>query len=169
MAALENYDKIAAGESSESTNTLASDLASTHITTVEEQRNPRNQDQSVAQESRNNLHPDLRDLNFGPLGASSNDLPRPLQPSTLSDEDEQPKGNNKRGSLSDFSDYSSDEETHTSGVSSRKPGERDYVDVVDGLDEEPYSRIPLTKQLTGDDPFADPSTDEVAVGPSKRW
>ncbi|KAG6877876.1 hypothetical protein C0993_002877 [Termitomyces sp. T159_Od127] len=169
-AALDNYDKIAAGESSESTDILAGDLASTHITTAKEQRNPHDhQDQSVAQKSDFNLHPDLRDLNFGPLGASSNNLPRPLQPSALSDEDEAPRSNSNRGSLSDFSDYSSDEETHVSSVSPRKAGGREYVDVVDGLDDEPYSRMPLTKHLTGDDPFADPSTDEVALGPSKRW
>ncbi|KAG6862158.1 hypothetical protein C0995_004240 [Termitomyces sp. Mi166 len=174
MAALEKYDKIVAGESSEATDTLASDLASTHITSdsvAEGQhndvtRNP--QGVSPAQESDNNLYPDLRDLNFGPLGASSNNLPRPLQPFTMSDEDEAPRGDT-RGSLSDFSDYSSDEETHTNGVSSRKQSGKHYADMDDGLDDEPYSRTPLTKQATGDDPFADPFADEVAIGPSKRW
>ncbi|KAG5719666.1 Protein lsb5 [Termitomyces sp. T112] len=169
MAALEKYDNIVAGKSSETTNALAGDLASAHITSdsvAEEQHNPRDpQGQSVTHKSDINVHPDLRDLDFGPLGASSNNLPRPLQPSTLSDEDEAPKSND-RGSLSDFSDYSSDEETHASGMSSRKQGGKDYAN----MDDEPYeSRTPLTKQVTGDDPFADPFADEVTVGPSKRW
>lgn len=47
------------------------------------------------------VHPDLQDLAFGPSGSSS--LPPPIQP--LSSEDMY-----RHGSLSDFSDYSSEEE-----------------------------------------------------------
>ncbi|KAF8898967.1 hypothetical protein BD779DRAFT_1795515 [Infundibulicybe gibba] len=93
------------------------------------------------------IHPDLQDLSFGPLGASSNNLPTPLRPSTRSDgEDileEQPSYDN-RGSLSDFSDYqSSDEETHNANGSSKR---RDYVNVSDDPDDDTWSspKVPLT-------------------------
>ncbi|KAG6866052.1 hypothetical protein C0991_009149 [Blastosporella zonata] len=172
MAALETYDRILAGESSESaTDAVARELASTHLTSesVPEGNHAASRSDhegGVLQEHDIRLHEDLQDLNFGPLGASSSNLPPPLRPSTLSD-DEVDQGDNNRGSLSDFSDYSSDEETHTSGAPSSSRKQRDYVNV--SPDDEPYLRTPLTKQATGDDPFADPFADEVAMGPSKKW
>lgn len=109
-----------------------------------------------------NVHPDLQDLNFGPLGASSSYLPAPLRPSTLSDdahgrEDESHEG---RGSLSDFSDYeSSDEESHNARYSGRRGG-RDYVDVSDDPEDHHATgarRAPDSESEA--DPFADPFAD----------
>ncbi|EGO01224.1 hypothetical protein SERLA73DRAFT_167348 [Serpula lacrymans var. lacrymans S7.3] len=56
------------------------------------------------------IHPDLQDLSFGALGTEQRGLPPPLLPSSsraVSGEEEWDKN---RGSLSDFSDYDSDEE-----------------------------------------------------------
>lgn len=46
-----------------------------------------------------NLHPDLQDLNFGALGSSSQNLPAPLRPSTLSDDGEDTNEAYTRGSI----------------------------------------------------------------------
>ncbi|KAJ7651724.1 hypothetical protein DFH06DRAFT_1207948 [Mycena polygramma] len=110
-----------------------------------------------------NVHPDLQDLSFGALGSSSQNLPAPLRPSTLSDDGDDTNEAYARGSLSDFSDYdSSDEEAHnTAGPSTRQ---RDYVTVSD--DEaagyksakvgSPVSKGAL---VDAEDPFADPFAD----------
>ncbi|KAF5384868.1 hypothetical protein D9615_001333 [Tricholomella constricta] len=184
MAALEMYEKLL-GQNSESTKDISSavtaGLAAAHIDMPEEQLNVFQERQRAAferakyaggiqghgQEHDLHLHPDLQDLNFGPLGASSNNLQPPLRPSTRSDDGKE-EIYDVRGSLSDFSDYSSDEDTRGSGSSPRKRGGRNYVNVSDDPDEEPYSRAPLA-QVKDDDPFADPFADEVAVGPSKKW
>lgn len=127
------------------------------------------------------VHPDLQDLNFGALGASSNNLPPPLRPSALSDDGDAADDNEawKRGSLSDFSDYeSSDEETHNSRATSGSTSRRDYVSVSDSEDEAVLpvhggKSVVNTKAALAlvevEDPFADPFADEVAVGPMKRW
>jgi len=106
------------------------------------------------------VYPDLEDLNFGPLGASSTNLPPPIRPSALSDDGEQ-DDIEKRGSLSDFSDYeSSDEETHKgiAGPSSK----RNYVTVSD--DDDAFGSIvsgaPSTTSGVAD-PFADPFADDA--------
>ncbi|KAG6817735.1 hypothetical protein H0H87_004526 [Tephrocybe sp. NHM501043] len=170
MAALETYDKILAGENSQSaTDAIARELASAHITpdnVAEENSITSKNERGSSDEPDTHLHPDLQDLNFGPLGDSSTNLPPPLRPSALSDDDEV-NGDHRRGSLSDFSDYSSDEGTH-GGAPSFTRNQRDYRGLSDE-DDEPYSKAPLTKQATEDDPFADPFADEVAVGPSKKW
>ncbi|KAG6832543.1 hypothetical protein H0H92_000172 [Tricholoma furcatifolium] len=167
MAALEKYEKVLAGEHSESPDDLSNRLASTHMDedlTEADYEHTRHREFSPTPDL--HVHPDLQDLNFGPLGASSSNLPPPLRPSALSDDDvEEHEG---RGSLSDFSDYSSDEETHVGGASQKRTA-RNYVTVSDAGGEEPYSQVPLTKQATGDDPFADPFADEVALGPSRKW
>ena len=105
------------------------------------------------------VHPDLEDLNFGPLGNSTTNLPPPIRPSTLSDDDQD--GQDHRGSLSDFSDYeSSDENTHKAkaGPSSK----RNYVTVSDNDEEDSVAfkntRVPTQ---THDDPFADPFADDA--------
>ncbi|KAF8913074.1 hypothetical protein CPB84DRAFT_1820537 [Gymnopilus junonius] len=105
------------------------------------------------------VYPDLEDLNFGPLGHTSANLPPPLRPSTMSDDEQETP--NRRGSLSDFSDYeSSDEETHKGRVGSSS--KKNYVTVSDNEYE---STIPFTsgstkaKQPVEDDPFADPFAD----------
>ncbi|KZO89661.1 hypothetical protein CALVIDRAFT_543393 [Calocera viscosa TUFC12733] len=57
------------------------------------------------------VHPDLRDLSFGPLGSSGRDsLPEPLRPTEDSDDDRQ-------AGLSDYSDYDSEDDRY--GSSSR--------------------------------------------------
>ncbi|EJU00017.1 hypothetical protein DACRYDRAFT_23555 [Dacryopinax primogenitus] len=53
------------------------------------------------------VHPDLRDLSFGPI-AGRNSLPEPLRPSEDSDDDRQ-------AGLSDYSDYDSEDERYGSG------------------------------------------------------
>lgn len=159
---------------------IASGLAATHITppeseltrlqekqraAVQRATSRQNVSQRTASGDNAHLHPDLHDLSFGPLGTSSNNLPPPLRPSTLEDD------NARRGSLSDFSDYeSSDEEAHNAaGASSR--ARKDYVTVSDDSDDD--AAVAIRASNTGssavDDPFADPFADEVAVGPSKRW
>ncbi|KAF9460132.1 hypothetical protein BDZ94DRAFT_1223642 [Collybia nuda] len=116
-----------------------------------------------------NLHPDLQDLNFGPLGASSNHLPAPLQPSTLSDDGNgQDEVYEVRGSLSDFSDYDSSEEDSRKVVGYPGSGKRkgkNYVDVSD--DPEDHGVAPNSRKAPESeaDPFADPFAD---AGPSRQ-
>lgn len=94
-------------------------------------------------------HPDLQDISFGTLGASSGKLPAPIKPSQLSDDEIEPR----RGSLSDFSDYiSSDEETHNARAGSSR---RNYVDVSENSEDD--------ASYAHNDPFADPFADEAAV------
>jgi len=187
MAALEMYESLLnqnsepAGDISGVTNGLAAvhvsageDVPNTftegqRATVDRVKRSGDVQSRDILQEQESHLHPDLQDLDFGPLGASSNNLPPPLRPSVRSDDD---KGEayGTRGSLSDFSDYSSDEETRgsASGSAPQKRVERNYVDVSDDPDDEPYDSAPLMK-VKDDDPFADPFADAVVVGPSKKW
>lgn len=77
------------------------------------------------------IHPDLQDLTFGRLGDSHryvvpgalkaylrflhSNLPPPLRPDAPESDDEY----NAHGSLSDFSDYTSDEEAHNNHNSKR--------------------------------------------------
>jgi LAS seventeen-binding protein 5 len=180
IAAMEMYDKLATQiPQSDAYNAVTSGLAAVNISTPESEVNKLQEKQRVAveraklhgnirgrgsvghvEEGTKQLHPDLQDLNFGPLGASSNNLAPPLRPSALSDDGNGPDEHttyDARGSLSDFSDYeSSDEEAHNAALASPKRGKvgRDYVNVSDDPDD--------------DDPFADPFTDEVAIGPSKK-
>ncbi|GLB35941.1 putative VHS domain containing protein [Lyophyllum shimeji] len=176
MSALEMYENLLnqksrpAGDISGVTN----DLAAAHISVSGDasgafaERQHAGIDQDV-QSREPHLHPDLEDLNFGPLGASSTNLPPPLRPSTRSS-DMKGDAYYARGSLSDFSDYSSDEETRggTSGSASRQQVERDHVDVSDDPEDEPYASAPLMREKD-EDPFADPFADAVAVGPVKKW
>jgi hypothetical protein len=104
------------------------------------------------------IHPDLEDLDFGALGASSSRLPPPMRPNRV-DDDEDEDLQDQRGSLSDFSDYeSSDEETHKAkaGTSKRK----DYVTVSD---DEEITGFAKASSTAVDDPFADPFADSAAV------
>lgn len=114
------------------------------------------------------MHPDLADLDFN---ASAQNLPPPIRPTTFSD-DGGGRGvdEDRRGSLSDFSDYeSSDGETYV-GTSKRK----NYVTVSDDSGNEhpvvagPATQIapaapapaPAKAAVTDDDPFADPFADK---------
>jgi hypothetical protein len=100
------------------------------------------------------LHPDLQDLSFGTLGGEQRGLPAPLRPSLP--EDGGRDAWQRRGSLSDFSNYEDDssEEGRIGGKG------RGHVTVSDD-DEE----INTTHHASGsghgklvdvDDPFADP-------------
>jgi len=100
------------------------------------------------------LHPDLQDLSFGTLGGEQRGLPAPLRPSLPED-----RGRNawqRRGSLSDFSNYEDDssEEGRTEGK------ERDHVTVSDDDEERNpahhASGSRHDKLVDVDDPFADP-------------
>lgn len=99
------------------------------------------------------LHPDLQDLDFGPLGAEQRGLPPPLRPSLPEDDDEDSWDH--RGSLSDFSDY--EDESDDVGRSQRKP--QDRVTVSDNDDERStihHASGSGQKLVDVDDPFADP-------------
>ncbi|KAG5644603.1 hypothetical protein DXG03_008081 [Asterophora parasitica] len=185
MAAIEMYEQLTVTPNAESekdvTSAVTAGLAAAHLdmpsdqvdvfqerqraVRVKQAGGVQGHDRDIYQEHEAHLHPDLQDLNLGALGDSSNDLQPPLRPSTRSDDGKQEETYDGRGSLSDFSDYSSDEDTRGA---SRKRGKRNYVSVSDDPDDEPYARAPLT-QAKDDDPFADPFADDAAVGPSKRW
>jgi len=99
------------------------------------------------------VHPDLEDLNFGPLGHSSTNLPPPIRPSTLAPDDSafDQDGPDRRGSLSDFSDYeSSDENTHRAKAGPSY--KRNYATV---------SNDDVVSTPIHDDPFADPFADDA--------
>lgn len=90
------------------------------------------------------VHPDLQDLSFGGLGNERVSLPPPIQPSLRHDASAEAVWDEHRGSLSDFSDYESEEErqparTHPAGPSSGGQSGARVVDV--------------------EDPFADPFAD----------
>lgn len=122
---------------------------------------------SVRAKDRNygtNVHPDLQDINFGSIGASSNDLAVPLRPSTLSDDGNgQEESHEGRGSLSDFSDYdSSDEDSRNAAGysgSGKRRGGRDYVDVSDDPDDHAVASNSRKAPESEADPFADPFAD----------
>ncbi|KAF8594599.1 hypothetical protein BDV93DRAFT_481797 [Ceratobasidium sp. AG-I] len=96
------------------------------------------------------LHPDLQDLAWG--GASSSNLPPPMQASGSNAE-----AYTNRGSLSDFSDYdSSDEETHN-----QRQAQAQGYSYRHGAE----GGAPLSAQSAeDDDPFADPFADGGEVG-----
>jgi len=106
------------------------------------------------------VHPDLQDLSFGPLGEDRDVLPPPLKPNTRNTSSDEDYG---RRTLSDFSDYeSSDEEAHKKNVrnaassSNNYSGRRVYPGASD-LD------ITTGKGLLDDNPFADPFGDSHGV------
>ncbi|KAH7885985.1 hypothetical protein F5I97DRAFT_1181971 [Phlebopus sp. FC_14] len=91
------------------------------------------------------VHPDLQDLSFGALGNEQGSLPPPMKPSARHATSGEAAWDDGRGSLSDFSDYESDEEgqqsdnAHQAGPSSGVHARGKHVDV--------------------EDPFADPFAD----------
>jgi hypothetical protein len=185
MTALEMYDQIiAAGQKTEGDNKegITDKMASANLGSGEVAR--LQQKQRAAIEAHNtgsqyhsspspepvpsHLHPDLEDLDFGSIGASSSKLPAPMRPKKVSDEDDEVEYIDKRGSLSDFSDYeSSDEEAHKAREgSSTHQRKKSYVTVSDndsvGFGD---SRVGLTQE---EDPFADPFADSNASTASAR-
>lgn len=125
-----------------------------------------------------NLHPDLQDLSFGPLGSSSSNLPPPMRPSSRNDGAHSSDDGQYRpggASLSDYSDYDSSdsEERNRRRSTGAAQGGRGWVDVSDDSDdEEDYVRAGRNVHVSGggagsvgvgkgplvdvDDPFADP-------------
>ena len=90
------------------------------------------------------VHPDLQDLSFGGLGNEQSSLPPPMQPVLRNDTSTEPVWDQHRGSLSDFSDYESEEDpqpagTHLAGPSSGGQSGGRVADI--------------------EDPFADPFAD----------
>ena len=164
-AALEMYEKLSVVglDEEEDTKALTDRMAAAAIASSDSPNHPTSENAfkgkspDVAQTVR--VHPDLEDLNFGPLGHTAANLPPPLRPSAMSDDEAEIPDH--RGSLSDFSDYeSSDEETHKGRIGSSS--KKDYVTVSDNEYE---SAAPLgagptqAKQTNEDDPFADPFAD----------
>ncbi|GAA5986606.1 hypothetical protein JCM10908_003821 [Rhodotorula pacifica] len=102
------------------------------------------------------VHPDLQDLAFGPSGSSS--LPPPIQPHSAED-------TYRHGSLSDFSDYSSDdgEEVgyHPAPDSHGATPARSYAAYVREEDHRASSGAGA-QQAEEEDPFADPFADSNA-------
>ncbi|KAF9229057.1 hypothetical protein BS17DRAFT_722352 [Gyrodon lividus] len=88
------------------------------------------------------VHPDLQDLSFGALDSEQGPLPPPIKPSTQHASLGEAVWDQNRGSLSDFSDYESDEEYQRSVAHQSGPGSGTQ------------SRGKLTE-----DPFADPFAD----------
>jgi len=90
------------------------------------------------------LHPDLQDLTFGALEGEQGNLPAPLRPTTP---EEGRYSWQRRGSLSDFSNYEDDDE-------------RDHVTVSDDDQERRpmhHASVRARDKLADvDDPFADP-------------
>ncbi|BGP15067.1 hypothetical protein JCM10213_002789 [Rhodosporidiobolus nylandii] len=107
------------------------------------------------------LHPDLQDLAFGATASSSgsSSLPPPIQPRSAED-------TYTHGSLSDYSDYSSDDSSSSAsmraGQSSSTPA-RSYAQYVREEDERTGKGKGLLQAQEDDaDPFADPFADDGA-------
>ncbi|GAA6005463.1 Lsb5p [Rhodotorula paludigena] len=102
------------------------------------------------------VHPDLQDLAFGPSGSSS--LPPPIQPRSAED-------TYTHGSLSDFSDYSSeddyssDESVRAGPSASGTTPARSYAAYVREEDERTGKH-----KAVEEDPFADPFADSNGAG-----
>lgn len=139
------------------TTNIQAAMAATHLSTnstgelsiqqraAVEQYKQQLHDYENQENSRNNIYEDLQDLSFGSLGNEEGKLPPPMRPTahrTISPDSEWDRG---RGSLSDFSDYESEEEeqprnaTHQPAASSSLRQSERIVD-----DEDPFA-----------DPFAD--------------
>ncbi|KAG8862749.1 putative actin patch assembly and actin polymerization protein [Tulasnella sp. 330] len=104
-------------------------------------------------------HPDLNGLSWGEQSA----LPPPLRPRGPGDAGDDAY---RQGSLSDYSDYSSEEEerSHPSTSASSHGGNRDYRDLIGGEDE--LIQGDAGRGLLGaedDDPFADPFGDGAGI------
>ncbi|KAJ7170100.1 hypothetical protein C8R46DRAFT_1091114 [Mycena filopes] len=171
ITALEMYDKLSTPNPEGQADDVAAKLAGVHFNSSETELNKLQEKQRAAvarakqnsfrgkppMEHSTHLHPDLQELSFGAIGSSSQNLPAPLRPSALSDDGDESNDAYARGSLSDFSDYSSDEETHyTAGPSTQ----RDYVTVSDDDAAHRGKKVgsPVSKGalVDVDDPFADP-------------
>lgn len=176
--AIDMYDQLVvqSADPTDVSTTIAADLSATHITPPQSELASLQERQRMAVERAKtggrsdhnaHVHPDLQDLNFGPIGASSNHLPAPLRPNALSDDGNgQEEVYEGRGSLSDFSDYdSSDEDSRkAAGYSGAGKRRRDYVDVSDDPEDQGVASNSKKAPDSEADPFADPFAD---AGPSR--
>jgi len=182
VSAIEMYDRLSVQDAKSATAAITAGLAATQISPgsendtlpelqhipVDRARNGKGRDQ--VQQSDLLLHPDLQELNFGPLGASSNNLPAPLRPLTrpYHDGDHSVRGYDARGSLSDFSDYDSSEDHNPGANISSQTNRRDYLEASDESDDEVLGSGTSKPHARGADPFADPFADEAALGVSRK-
>lgn len=155
VAAIDLYeDAIRAAESPDATKEITRGLAATQIDYSK--NNGHESPDETGPSQVESVHPDLRDLSFGPLGPSSSKLPAPINPSKLSDN----YYDSRRNSLSDFSDYeSSGEEARNA---KRYPPPRKYAHISDNVSTNKTRSLPDSQE---EDPFADPFSDERAISP----
>jgi LAS seventeen-binding protein 5 len=145
VAAIDMYEEAA--ESPDATKEIARGLAATQID-IPKSKGHESPDETEPLQTRK-VHPDLQDLSFGPLGASSSKLPTPIKPSKLSDN----YYDSGRNSLSDFSDYEySGEEAHNAKIYS--PPRRN-VHISHDASANKIRPLPDSEE----DPFADPFAD----------
>ncbi|KAF8632956.1 hypothetical protein AX15_001558 [Amanita polypyramis BW_CC] len=163
IAALQLYDNSSVKDvenAPENAKDLARSLAVARISGLNSNGYGSPEGQAIATVQDAGVHPDLQDLNFGPLGASSSRLPVPIKPSKFSDS----YHDSERGSLSDFSDYvSPDEDT-------RGSPQREYIDLSDGQEDDTSTKKAVRQAhvvSSEDDPFADPFADGFALPISK--
>jgi hypothetical protein len=160
ITALESYNKLSKPNVSEQDveevrqGLEAADIAGSEVQKLQDKqraavqravrRYSRTEDDALGSAS---VHPDLHDLSFGTLGPEKGNLQPPIRPTALSSDEE----DRFRGSLSDFSDYeSNDEETRHHAGQSSAGARKAYVNVSDdGGDED----------VRVEDPFADPFAD----------
>jgi hypothetical protein len=180
MAAIDMYDGLSHQEVDSAVAGLTTGLAAAQITPESESNRFQEQTLTAADRFRDGkvkdnvnesdvMHPDLQELNFGPLGASSNDLPPPLRPSTHSGRNNgrDAPTYDTRGALSEYSDYDSEGEHNSQGRSlSQTKARKDYLEASDGSDDNTVGS--RTVHQTEDNPFADPFADEAVTGPSRR-
>jgi hypothetical protein len=172
IAAMEMYDKLTAarpGSTQEVSNAVQAGLTAAHISIPESQVNKLQERQRAAVERAKrssekehddggHIHPDLQDLSFGPLGSDQRNLPPPLRPSAPGNPTSEPDSWQRRGSLSDFSDYESSDESARNAAAAGS-SRRYYVDVSDDPDDDNYHVHPKVgggKLVDVEDPFADP-------------
>ena len=171
------YDRVSVQDAQSATATVTTGLAATQIIpTSENDTLPELQyvpakGTDHAHQNDPLLHPDLQELNFGPLGTSSNDLPAPLRPVTrpYHDSDHNVLRYDARGSLSDFSDYDSSEDHNPrERFSFQRKDRKDYLEASDGSDDDALGSRTSKPHAEGVDPFADPFADEAAPGGSRK-
>lgn len=157
MTALEMYDKLCIAGPLDDVDDTAAVTSAMASATIASPSKGKTRDPDTPPL---HLHPDLEDLNFGSISNSPN-LPAPIRPSTLSDDEE--TSPTHRPSLSDFSDYeSSGDETRPSKVASSS--KKNFVTVSDN-EEGLYAGkgSAHNRSLIDDnDPFADPFADSRA-------
>jgi len=174
VTAIEMYDRLLAQDAKSTTAVVTARLPATQIipesetielpkghgAAVDRVRGGTGKDQ--VQDSSVLLHPDLQELNFGPLGTSSSDLPPPLRPSTRSNHssDRNAHTHDTHGSLSDFSDYDSSEEEHSSSARFL-PQTKGGSDHLDGSDDHTAGSTAFKPHPKDANPFADPFADDA--------